>query len=130
MLCEGADEAFIYFSAYTTYRTNDTRGAVISHLAKFTPESYDDIRAAHIQDYKEYYDRVQLDLGSSSAKKTSISTPERMAAITPKNFDPELSVLYFQHARYLLIATSRNGTLPPDLQGIWSEDFDPMWGSK
>ncbi|KAJ9606713.1 hypothetical protein H2200_008721 [Cladophialophora chaetospira] len=130
VLCEGADEAYIYFSAYTTFRTNDTQGAVLNDLAKFTPDSYDDIRTAHVADYKKYYDRVQLNLGKSTTKQTPISTPARMGAITPKSFDPELSVLYFQYARYLLIATSRNGTLPPNLQGIWSEDFDPMWGSK
>lgn len=130
VLCEGADEAYIYFSASTTYRVNDTRSAVLGALSGFTPDSYDDIRTAHVEDYKGYYDRVQLNLGSSSAKQTANSTPERMGAITPKNFDPELAVLYFQYARYLLIATSRNGTLPPNLQGIWNEDFDPMWGSK
>jgi alpha-L-fucosidase 2 len=130
VLCEGADEAYIYVSAQTTYRTNDTRNFVLDALADFTPDSYENVRAAHVKDYKMYYDRVQLNLGSSSAKQKNMSTPKRMNTITPKNFDPQLSVLYFQYARYLLIASSRDGTLPPNLQGIWNEDFDPMWGSK
>ncbi len=45
-------------------------------------------------------------------------------------FDPELASLYFQFGRYLLISTSREGTLPPNLQGIWNSDLDPEWGSK
>jgi alpha-L-fucosidase 2 len=45
-------------------------------------------------------------------------------------FDPEIASLYFQFGRYLLISTSRAGTLPPNLQGIWNSDFDPEWGSK
>jgi alpha-L-fucosidase 2 len=130
VICEGADEAYVYFSAHTTYRTPDTRSAVLRDLAVFTPDSYDDIRFAHVADYKGYYDRFQLDLGSSSANQTSISTTERMSAIRPKKFDPELAVLYFQYGRYLLIASSREGSLPPNLQGNWNENFDPMWGSK
>jgi len=130
VLCEGADEATVYFSAHTTFRTPDTKGAVLRDLSVFTPTSYSDIRAAHVADYKEYYDRFQLDLGSSSNNQTSMSTVERMSAIRPKKFDPELAVLYFQYGRYLLIASSRSGTLPPNLQGLWNENFDPMWGSK
>jgi alpha-L-fucosidase 2 len=130
VICTGADEAYIYVSARTTYHVNDTRSAVLSDLSPFNPNSYSSIRQAHVADYKQYYDRVELNLGTSSVKQKNMSTPARMGAITPKNFDPDLAVLYFQYARYLLIATSRNGTLPPNLQGIWNEDFDPMWGSK
>lgn len=130
VLCDGADEAYVYISAHTTVRTNDTRSAVLKDLGVFSPDTYDTLRADHVEDYKQYYDRLQLNLGTSLAKQRNMSTPARMVAIKPKSFDPELSVLYFQYARYLLIATSRNGTLPPNLQGIWSEDFDPMWGSK
>ncbi|KAK6369728.1 hypothetical protein LTS17_009178 [Exophiala oligosperma] len=130
VLCDGADEAYVYISAHTTIRTNDTRSAVLKDLGVFSPDTYDTLRADHVEDYKQYYDRLQLNLGTSLAKQRNMSTPARMGAIKPKSFDPELSVLYFQYARYLLIATSRNGTLPPNLQGIWSEDFDPMWGSK
>jgi alpha-L-fucosidase 2 len=128
--CDGADEAWIYISAQTTYRTNDTLGAVQQAVSTFIADSYDDVRTAHVADYQQYYDRVQLNLGDSTAKQKNMSTPARMGAITPQNFDPDLSVLYFQFARYLLISTSRNGTLPPNLQGIWSASFDPMWGSK
>lgn len=130
VLCEGADDAVVYFTAHTTYRTQDTRSAVLNDLAAFSPDSYNDIRVAHVADYKEFYDRFQLDLGASSDKQTSISTVERMSTIRPNKFDPELAVLYLQYARYLLIVSSREGTLPPNLQGLWSEDFVPMWGSK
>lgn len=130
VLCEGADEATVYFSAHTTFRTLDTKGSVMNDLAVFTPTSYNDIRVAHVADYKGYYDRFQLDFGSSSDNQTAMSTVERMTTIRPKKFDPELAVLYFQYGRYLLIASSRSGTLPPNLQGLWNENFDPMWGSK
>jgi alpha-L-fucosidase 2 len=130
VICTGADEAYIYVSARTTYHVNDTRSVVLSDLSPYNANSYNSIRSDHVSDYKQYYDRVDLSLGISSPKQKNMSTPARMGAITPKNFDPDLAVLYFQYARYLLIATSRNGTLPPNLQGIWNEDFDPMWGSK
>jgi alpha-L-fucosidase 2 len=68
-------------------------------------------------------------LGSSSAVQLANTTSQRISALA-NAFDPQLTALYFQFGRYLFISTSRNGTLPPNLQGIWSQDLDPQWGSK
>jgi alpha-L-fucosidase 2 len=56
--------------------------------------------------------------------------------MAPDTFDPELAALFFQFGRYLFIASSRPGSdkgessLPPNLQGVWNDVYNPMWGSK
>ena len=58
-------------------------------------------------------------------------TDKRLEGTHSKYFDdPDLFALYFQFGRYLLLSSSRPGTLAANLQGIWNEDFDPIWGSK
>lgn len=128
--CAGADEAYIYFSAWSTYRREKPYDAVLTQLSTISNKPYNDIRTAHVADYIKYIDRVSLDLGKSSTAQKSKSTPCRMASFSLDNFDPELVALYFQYGRYILTATSRRGSLPPNLQGNWNDNFNPDWGSK
>ncbi|KAI1338138.1 Six-hairpin glycosidase-like protein [Xylariaceae sp. FL0016] len=129
VICDGADEAWIYFTAWTTVRKTDPRAAVLSDLASATLRSYEDLRQQHVQDYQALAQRVDLNLGPSTEERKAMNTSDRVSHLTDA-FDPELIALYFQFGRYLLIASSREGTLPPNLQGIWNNDFDPEWGSK
>ncbi|KAJ5833268.1 hypothetical protein N7474_001579 [Penicillium riverlandense] len=128
--CQGADEAYIYFQAWTSYRKKDPQGAVLSDLASVAKHQYSDIRSDHVKDYQKYADQLDLNLGESTPTQLSKTTAERMSSISPSHFDPELAVLYFQYGRYLLIASSRKNTLAANLQGIWNSDFSPDWGSK
>ena len=88
--------------------------------------SYTDLRARHMADYRKLFERVSLRLGSGAAD--SRPTDERVAAFvhTP---DPSLLALYFQFGRYLLIASSRPGSQPANLQGIWNYQVQPPWSS-
>jgi alpha-L-fucosidase 2 len=129
VFCDGANEAWIYFTSWTTVRRSDPREAVLTDLKAVPNQTYEAIRKAHIEDYQKLNSRVELNIGSSSPAQKALSTSDRMARLT-NEFDPELVNLYFQFGRYLLIATSRNNTLPPNLQGIWNKDMDPQWGSK
>jgi alpha-L-fucosidase 2 len=103
---------------------------VLSDLNALTGCSYADIRERHLSDYQSYFNRTSLDLGQSSALQRSGTTTQRLSALANGTFDPELAALYFQFGRYLLISTSRNNTLPPNLQGIWNSDLDPQWGKQ
>ena len=85
----------------------------------------DALRAAHIRDYRQLFDRVTLELGPSQ----SAPTDERVRAFADGD-DPGLAALYFQYGRYLLIASSRTGSQPANLQGLWNESMSPPWGSK
>lgn len=96
------------------------------------------LRAAHVADYRRLFGRVSIDLGSGRAAERPAGasplgeppTGERLEAFRAGAADPGLAALYFQYGRYLLIACSRPGTQPANLQGIWNEDLTPAWGSK
>lgn len=131
IICEGADEAWIYFAAWTSYRKPDPLEAVLSDLASISSTAYSSVRSLHVSDYQNLYTRVNLDFGQSTASIKSLQTSDRFSALnTTGVFDPELAALFFQYGRYILISTSRNGTLPANLQGLWTISLDPEWGSK
>jgi alpha-L-fucosidase 2 len=89
-------------------------------------QSYSALRQRHVVDYRKLFDRVTLSLGSNAA--VSQPTDDRL-----KNFatapDPSLLALYFQYGRYLLISSSRPGSQPANLQGIWNYQVQPPWSS-
>jgi alpha-L-fucosidase 2 len=90
-------------------------------------KSYASLKAAHIGEYRSHYAGVSLDLGRTAAAE--MPSDQRIAAAETAD-DPALAMLYFQFARYLMISSSRPGTQPANLQGIWNEGVNPPWGSK
>jgi alpha-L-fucosidase 2 len=88
---------------------------------------YPALRAAHIADHQALYGGVSLELGRTAA--ASAPTDARIAAAETAD-DPALAALYFQYARYLLVAASRPGGQPAGLQGLWNEGTNPPWGGK
>jgi alpha-L-fucosidase 2 len=90
-------------------------------------QSYTELRNAHISDYQRLFQRVELDLGADP--HTDQATDERLEAVRKGDSDEQLLALYFQYGRYLLIASSRPGTQPAHLQGIWNCDIRPAWNS-
>lgn len=90
---------------------------------------YDQLRARHIEDYKQLFDRVRIDLAYDN-ELDQLPTNERLARIDEKHPDNGLITTYYQFGRYLMISGSRPGGLPLNLQGIWCKDFDSAWGSK
>jgi alpha-L-fucosidase 2 len=99
---------------------------VSKYLADASAKSYDELLAAHQADYLELYDRVNFDLGSV---EPSITTDALVDAYRNGDYNPYLEELVFQFGRYLLISSSRAGTLPPNLQGLWNVYQDPPWRS-
>ena len=81
----------------------------------------------HIAAHQKLFRRVELNLGETAAM--NLPTDERIKNFKNGN-DPQLAVLYFQFARYLLISSSRPGGQPANLQGIWNDSMDPPWGCK
>jgi alpha-L-fucosidase 2 len=125
-----ADAVTLLIAAATSYRTYDDVSAdpaarVAAALDPASRKSIDALRATHVRDYQQLFNRVTLDLGSS----TSQPTDERVRAFGD-GADPGLAALYFQYGRYLLIASSRAGSQPANLQGLWNESMSPPWGSK
>ena len=130
----GASSCLLILGAATGYRgyeySPDTpQTEVLAAADKFVQPalkfSYEQLRERHIADYRKLFRRVKLDLGADS-KFSADPTDSRV-----KNFaqapDPQLLALYFNYGRYLLISSSRAGTQPANLQGIWSGDIRPPW---
>jgi len=128
----GADSATLVLVAGTSFKSfNDVSGdpgqVCSARLDAMSGTSYDDLRARHVADYRTLFRRVGLDLGTTD--KATLSTDERIRQFAGGG-DPPLMELYFQYGRYLLIASSRPGSQPANLQGIWNDNLNPPWDSK
>jgi len=88
---------------------------------------YESLRARHIDDHQRLFARVDIDLGRSAY--SDLPTDERLLAYKQHHDDPQLEALYLQYGRYLLICSSRPGTQPAHLQGIWNPHIQPPWFS-
>ena len=139
----GADAALILVAVGTNYkldssifeeRTNarklaDTTSphpAVTAIIKRASAKPYADLLAAHKKDYTTLFSRATVDFG---AKESALTTDALLKNYKAGIIDPYLEELYFQYGRYLLICSSRPGTLPPNLQGIWSQyDITPWTG--
>jgi alpha-L-fucosidase 2 len=129
----GANSAVILLDAATAYKTykdisGDPAASTQSHIARAAARPYNQLRAAHIAEHQRLFRRVALDLGTSEA--AAVPTDERLRNFARGAIDLQLPTLYFQFGRYLLIASSRPGTQPANLQGIWNESTTPPWDSK
>lgn len=127
-----ASKATISLSAATNFvNYNDVSGSpekiVENILAKIEGRQYDQIKNRHLEDYRSLYDRFNINLGDNG--RSEKSTNERIYDFWKDPQDPQLLALYVQYARYLLIASSRPGTKPATLQGIWNHKIKPPWHS-
>ncbi len=135
---KGADEVVILLTADTDYAPNynpdfnDPKAYVgvnpelttTQWLKKACKKSFNKLFNEHYKDYATLYNRVKFNLnGPSSAKPTN----ERLADYRKGEKDSGLETLYYQYGRYLLIASSRPGNLPANLQGMWHNNVDGPW---
>ncbi|PYE48073.1 glycoside hydrolase family 95 protein [Paenibacillus barcinonensis] len=129
-----ATEAVIYFAGATSYaakeQVNGTPKSPATQTAdviqKIMTHDYNELLQRHVQDHQALFNRVQLHLGDSMAPE-HMSTDERIEKYGSS--DPGLVELLFNYGRYLMIASSRPGTLPANLQGIWNQDTRAPWSS-
>ncbi len=88
---------------------------------------FNELRKRHIEDHESLFGRVDLKLGGEAP--ASLPTDERLVRYQSGKSDPGLEALYFQYGRYLLMSSSRPGTQPAHLQGIWNPHMQPPWNS-
>ncbi len=156
LVFKDVDTLTIYLDGGTDYinqRNKKWRGehphaAIAARLAKAASTPYAELLAAHENDYQSLFNRLSLNLGKTPEAVLQLPTDRRLAAYrggdqavakgvsydgqtndpTLKGApDPELEALIFQFARYLMIACSRPGDLPANLQGLWNESNNPKW---
>ena len=126
LVAAGTDYAMDYGRGY---RGKEPRVAIEKRLAAAAAMKYEKLKAAHIADYQSLFNRVSLDLGATPAERAALPTDQRKVRQAEKGGDPELEELMFQYGRYLLIACSRPGGLPANLQGLWNDSNNPPWHS-
>jgi alpha-L-fucosidase 2 len=127
LLVEEADAVTLLLSAATDYRADDPAFVCGKHLAEAGKKSYEKLRQAHVAEHQSLFRRVDIDLGTTDA--AALPTDERLARVEKGESDPALAALYFQYGRYLLIASSRPGTMPANLQGIWCDHIQAPWNA-
>jgi alpha-L-fucosidase 2 len=122
----------ILLAAATNFRRyNDVSGDPVARnratLDAAAGKSFETLKHAHVAEHQRLYRRVALDLGRTEASSWPTDERVRRSATTD---DPALACLYFNYGRYLLMGSSRPGTQPSTLQGIWNDHLWPPWGSK
>jgi alpha-L-fucosidase 2 len=131
-----ADTAIIYLSEATSFngfnkspgRSSINPSALAADIMnKALKKSFGQLENAHVKDYQSLFNRVRFDLGVSP-DVLKHPTDERLKNFA-KQQDQQLVVLYYQFGRYLMISSSRPGSRPTNLQGIWNEHVQPPWGS-
>ena len=132
LLVEGATSVRLVLTAATDYRPVPPRyrggsplGATRAQLRRARARSYDQLKDRHLADHQALFHRVKLDLGRTPAAEAP--TDRRLVALAEGGEDPALFALLFQFGRYLLIASSRPGDLPANLQGLWAETIQSPW---
>lgn len=133
----GANSVTIYLSEATSFNGfnkspglegKDPAIEAKAVLQKALARSYEQLKSEHIRDYQSLFKRVEFKL-SADDNVLKLPTDERLKKYASAPTDQQLQVLYYQFGRYLLIASSRPGSRPANLQGIWNHHIKPPWGS-
>lgn len=137
---KGADEVVFYVTADTDYKMNfnpdfkdpktyvgvDPAETTCQWINNAVMQGYTALFQQHYSDYAALFNRVRLNL-NPTVKTSDIPTPQRLKNYRNGQPDYYLEELYYQFGRYLLIASSRAGNMPANLQGIWHNDVDGPW---
>jgi alpha-L-fucosidase 2 len=127
VLAAGTD----YADTYPAYRTGrDPHAEVTARVDRAAAKGFARLRAAHVADHRELFARVSLDIGQ---RMPDMPTDDLLRAYrdpaTPVAHRKALEALYFQYGRYLLIGSSRPGSLPANLQGVWNNTTSAPWSA-
>lgn len=129
MTITNADELTLYIAAATDYAAPNPEQRSAQTLQNAIDQPFSVLWQQHLKDYRSLYDRVKLSL-SADTNPLELPQDARLNRLqTNLADDPYLSALLFQYGRYLLIASSRRGDLPANLQGIWNQTMRPPWSS-
>ena len=129
MTIKNASEVVLYISAATSYGGKDPNEACQRILRKALAKPVQTLFNEHLKDYQSLYKRVRINL-SEKELPSELPQDQRLARVINKSYeDAYLSELLFQYGRYLLIASSRKGDLPANLQGVWNQQMNPPWSA-
>ena len=147
LVAKGADEVVFILTADTDYKINynpdftDPKAYVgvnpvestDAMMKAATARSYDELKARHQEDYLSLFNRVKISLNPNAPMTLEfpsiydLPTYKRLASYRKGKPDYKLEEIYYQYGRYLLIASSRPGNMPANLQGLWANGVDGPW---
>ncbi|MFI3212992.1 MAG: glycoside hydrolase family 95 protein [Eubacteriales bacterium] len=138
LVVEKASEVILYVYGTTSFYEENVNDCVKKHLADARGFDYGTIKEEHIADYQEIFNRVSFALKNEelAAGEDFEALPTDVRLQNIKDHEDEnmkdlgMQVLLYQYGRYLQIASSRAGSLPMNLRGIWNHEFCPPWDSK
>ena len=122
-----ADAVTLILAAATDYRGQVPSEETSKRLRVAADAGFATLRDSHLADHRAIFNRVALDLGGKEERQNPIDA--RLDAVRAGGSDPDLLATYFQFGRYLLMGSSRPGTMPANLQGIWNDKIAPPWNS-
>ena len=127
LLIGDADAVTLILAAATDYRGQQPSDITTQRLSAAAGIGYAELRESHVADHSAIFNRVSLNLGGEDERRNPVDA--RLRSMRTGESDPDLLATYFQFGRYLLMASSRPGSLPANLQGIWSDHIDPPWNA-
>ncbi|MBP1615465.1 MAG: Alpha-L-fucosidase [Bacteroidetes bacterium] len=128
---QNADVATIYLSAATSFENKEYRRQANRQLKEIAAYPYSELKKEYISDYQKLFKRTSLFIGKEGYANDAegpwqLPTDERIRRFQ-KTDDPALAALYYNYGRYLLISSTRPGSLPPNLQGLWANECNTPW---
>ena len=124
-----ADSLVLLVAGATDYHRGDPGKLCREVLDKAAARPFAALRTAHVTDHRRLFRRVGLELGTAGADVERMPTDERLKRLKQGETDPGLVAAYFQYGRYLLMGSSRPGTMPANLQGLWNDKLNAAWNS-
>lgn len=137
IIVTNADKVTLYVVTATSYNGFDKSPGLEgkdpsveanSLLEAVSKKQYEDVKSAHLADFRNLFDRVSLNIGIEK-EAVMLPTDDRLLRFNSGKSDNQLQALYYQFSRYLLISSSRDQSIPANLQGLWNDLVQPPWGS-
>lgn len=133
----GCNGLTVYLAAGTSYVPDYSKkfmgehphGLVTEQLDRASRKSYAALLESHVAAHQGLFNRVSIDVGATPVAQRDLPMNQRLRGVREGVGDPDLEELLFQFGRYLLISSSRPGTLPANLQGLWNDRNNPAWHS-
>ena len=137
LVIRDAEEMVMYLGCETSFYEKNYQQKLRNKIDTAVSNGYEEVRRQHIADHQELFGRVSLRIGAEDVETEDVGTEgdhrsieELLRAGAEEGFNNSFATLYFQYGRYLLMASSRPGSLPATLQGIWNDAMEPCWDSK
>lgn len=128
----GADRAWVLISAATSWFEGEDHynvkalSTLMSTAKDFSSKKAEELYSQHVKDHQKLYGRAELTIASDSGTEM-LTTDRRIMEYAKGAEDNSLAALYYHYGRYLLIGSTRPGSLPPNLQGLWADTYQTPW---